>query len=400
MKTYQYVTTTTNRHGRLVRYFKKRGQAKIRLHAEPGTVEFEQEYQAARDGIVPPTPRPANDQRPTNPLERVAAAKAAQSFKWLLQQYERSPEYKSLKPASKNLRSTPLWEIANTIHPTFKRPFGDIPFAKFERRDVEWFRDNAPTPGKGNTFCTYLSIFLNWSVDKGHLQVNVASRVMRRAKENQRGFHTWTEAECAKYEAAHPVGTQARLAYELIRFLGVRRSDLMELGPSKLRNGEFCFTEAKGRDCQVLNPLHRHKNKDRRIKCPPQLAAIIAATTPIGTTTYLLNDQGNPLRGSRLDVRFVKWAKQAGLPHKKRGHAYSCMMHGIRKRSATDLANMGASASKIQHFGGWSNLKMPALYTAEANSARLAGEAAAMLARRPGADAGNVVALPKRKGAA
>jgi hypothetical protein len=56
-------------------------------------------------------------------------------------------------------------------------------------------------------------------------------------KSNGEGFHTWTLEEVEQYEARHPLGTMARTALALVMFVGVRRSDVIKLGPQhrKLR---------------------------------------------------------------------------------------------------------------------------------------------------------------------
>ena len=51
------------------------------------------------------------------------------------------------------------------------------------------------------------------------------------------GFYTWTEKDAAKFEATHPVGSKARLALALYLNLGVRKSDVVLIGPRHIRGG-------------------------------------------------------------------------------------------------------------------------------------------------------------------
>jgi integrase len=59
-------------------------------------------------------------------------------------------------------------------------------------------------------------------------------------------FHVWTDEEVAQFEAAHPIGTTARLAFALLRYTGVRRSDVVKLGKGMERDGVLYFTVTKG----------------------------------------------------------------------------------------------------------------------------------------------------------
>jgi integrase len=56
---------------------------------------------------------------------------------------------------------------------------------------------------------------------------------------NPDGVLAWTEPDAVRYEARHPIGTKARLAFDLLLYTGVRRSDVVKLGPQM----ERWFTE-------------------------------------------------------------------------------------------------------------------------------------------------------------
>src|SRR6516225_2437203 len=72
-------------------------------------------------------------------------------------------------------------------------------------------------------------------------------RDVRRVENVTDGFHTWTIDEVRQFEDRHPIGTQARLALALLLFTGVRRGDLVELGPKNVRNGWLRFVPNKTR---------------------------------------------------------------------------------------------------------------------------------------------------------
>src|SRR5262245_353208 len=52
-------------------------------------------------------------------------------------------------------------------------------------------------------------------------------------------YKRWEDADIAQFEAHHPLGTKARLALALLRYTGLRKSDIVRLGPQHIRNGRI-----------------------------------------------------------------------------------------------------------------------------------------------------------------
>lgn len=71
---------------------------------------------------------------------------------------------------------------------------------------------------------------------------------------------------------------------DLLLFTGVRRSDVVTLGPQMERDGNIAWTEVKGR---------RRKIKARELPILPQLRASIDAC-PSGHLTYIATAYGKP----------------------------------------------------------------------------------------------------------
>ena len=103
-------------------------------------------------------------------------------------------------------------------------------------------------------------------------QKNPAREVAYLKSNNPEGFRAWSEADVAKYEARHPVGAKARLALDLLLYTGVRRSDVVKLGPQMERDGKLIFTETKGRGRII---------KTHELPILPALRASIDATPPL-----------------------------------------------------------------------------------------------------------------------
>jgi integrase len=62
---------------------------------------------------------------------------------------------------------------------------------------------------------------------------------------SQRGVHTWDEAEITQFEAAHPTGSRARLAFALGLFTGQARQDVIAMGPQHIRDEILTWTRKK-----------------------------------------------------------------------------------------------------------------------------------------------------------
>ena len=100
------------------------------------------------------------------------------------------------------------------------------------------------------------------------------------------GLATWTEDEIAAFEAHHPVGSKARLAFALGLFTGQRRGDVIRIGRQHIRDGVLAVRQAKTGTTLAL-------------AVQPELQEIIAAT-PIGHLTLLTTQSGKPYHRERL----------------------------------------------------------------------------------------------------
>ena len=118
------------------------------------------------------------------------------------------------------------------------------------------------------------------------------------------------------------------------------------------------FTQAKNENrspVQIDIPVH------------PDLDAIIEATPLVGHATFLVTDYGQPFSAAGFGNKFRQWCTEAGLPH--------CSAHGLRKATATRLAESGATAHEIQAITGHQTLELVELYTREAHKPGLADRA-------------------------
>jgi integrase len=85
---------------------------------------------------------------------------------------------------------------------------------------------------------------------------------------NRSGFHRWTEEEIAQFEAAHPIGSKARLAMALGLYFGQARQDVIAMGPQHIRDEVLHWIRMKTETTtgtELFIPVH------------PTLLTIIAA---------------------------------------------------------------------------------------------------------------------------
>lgn len=197
--------------------------------------------------------------------------------------------------------------------------------------------------------------FTKFAKGAGLIDDNPAVSVTRAKMKKTGGFFTWTEDHVAKYEAQHPVGTKARLALALYLNLGVRKSDVVRVGPRYVRNGMLHnFLPKKG---------ERTAGNRITVKLFEDTKAIIAATPVTGTETYLVTSFGKPFTANGFGNKMREWCDEAGLPE--------CTSHGLRKLCLIRLAHAGYGAPQIAAVSGHKDLREIQLYIEQANREKM-----------------------------
>jgi integrase len=216
-----------------------------------------------------------------------------------------------------------------------------------------------------------LNGLLEYCVTIGMITDNPAANASHAKIISQGGFKPWTEEDVAKFEATHPIGSKARLSLALYLNLGVRKSDVVRIGPRHVRNGELTD----------FQPLKGERRGSKKITVPmfAETEAIIKATPVTGTDTYLVTEFGKPFTAKGFGNKMREWCDQAGLP--------DVASHGLRKLCLIRLAEAGCSVMQIAAISGHSNLKEIQLYVEEADRRCMAREAVATLAKAQKANA-------------
>lgn len=341
----KYVTTDLDRHGNVRYYFRKRGgEKKLRLPGLPGTAEFMAAYQAAYAGL--PLPSPSTPQ-----IQRVSG----DSLQWLCDAYCQCPEFKQQAEGTRALRRRIFRLLcAQPSSPGSAVQLGALPYAQMNTKVLRAIRDwKADTPQAANNWIKALRAMFKWAVSAEHCEQNPALGVPLLQVVSD-GFHTWTQDELRQFEAAHPIGTQARLAMALCAFTGQRISDIVRLGPQHIEDGRIRFTQKKGK---TRHPV------EMRIPLLPILAQVINAT-PCGHLTYLVNERGAAWSSAGFGNKFKSWCVEAGLPH--------CSPHGLRKAAAVAAGEGGATTLQLMAIFGWRTQAMADVYTRKASQSKMA----------------------------
>ena len=358
---FRYLSEEIDRHGK-PRLYVRRGGRRVRLRSAIGSPEFAAEYAAALASLPGRrVPSKAISPRPF----------AEGTFGWLAARYFASPEFLSLPPKSQASRRGVIEScLREPFTDTDPDPIGNCPLAHLTAQKIRRLRDlKRHLPGAANTRKKWLSSMFTWATEQTPpiLATNPA-REVKRVKYATDGWHTWTAEEVRQYEARHPIGTKAGLALALLLYTGVRRSDLVTLGPANVQNGWLRFIPQKT----------SHKRKAISEKPWLSVLAAIVAESPAGSVAFLETEYGKPLTAAGFGGWFRDRCDEAGLPQ--------CTAHGLRKAGATLAAENGATVHQLMAIFDWSNPAQAKPYTDAADRKRMAGDAMALLAKRTSGD--------------
>ena len=347
---FPYMRIDTDRHGNR-RVFVRRFGRSIRIHVSPADVKhFAEAYGAALEALESGAPQ----------RQAPKAGAPVGTLGWLAATYFASVEFTGLPAISQRTRRGIIEDcLREPLKPGSNDKIALCPLSLLSALHVKMLRDRkGEKKGAANNRLKYLSSMFSWAIERTPplLRSNPA-RDVKPKKYATEGFHSWTADEVQQFEEHHLIGTKPRLAFALMYYLGVRRSDVVLLGRQHMRNGTMRFIPEKT----------RHKKMDAiELPIPSELLEIIEAT-PSGAMTFLMTEWGKPFTSSGFGNWFRDQCNDAGLPQ--------CSAHGLRKARATILAERGATDRQLMAVFGWESEKEATKYTKAANRKRLAAAA-------------------------
>jgi integrase len=189
-----------------------------------------------------------------------------------------------------------------------------------------------------------------------HAQHDV-TREVTPPKASKNKHASWPPEVIAQFEAHHPVGTKARLAFALARYTGAGRSELVRIGPQHIVDGVIVIARQK---TGVVATITVH----------PELRAVIEATPLTGLSTFLISRFGKPYSPNGLSDEFREWCDQAGLPRKYK-------LHGLRNTMGKTLAEHGCNPHEIGSVLAHSDIRSALHYSTDIERKAMAQKAMA-----------------------
>lgn len=329
----RHVRKARHRDGSVRYLLRIPGARAVTLQGQPGTPEFMASYTAALERAAPP-----------------AQAATQGTLDALAVSYYGSTAFAGLR-ASTQAAYRRLAEELRT-------GYGTRPVRLLEARHVEdMIRQKHETPTAANHRLRILRALMAHALRLGWIRRDPTAGVARMAYRTD-GYHTWTEAEIALFEARWQPGTRERLAFALLLYTGQRRSDVVRMGRAHLRH-----VAIDGRQVQVIEVAQVKTGKRLLIPVHPALGALIE-DTPRDLLPFLRTARQQPFSPRGFYNLFSEWAADAGLPPGR-------SPHGLRKAAGRRLAEAGASAHQIMSILGVS-LQTAVIYTREAEQMRMA----------------------------
>lgn len=333
----QWVSEYRDRHGKPRYRFRRKGYAQYLFKHAPGTEGFRQEYKACLDGVAAEQIAPG--------AERIVPG----TFDDLIARYYRSPDF--LDPSERTR------VVYRGVIERWRVKYGKGKVRDLEARHVAaMMAEMLPHRTAANMLRKRLNALMKFAIREGLATSNPVTAT-KPYKVKSDGFHTWSEDEIAQYEARHPVGTKARLAFDLMLWTGQRGGDARVMGPQHVKAKRIVVRQEKTGATVSLPIL-------------PALAASIMATKT-GALVFLLSEHGKPYSRKGFGNKFRQWCDEAGLPN--------CSAHGLRKAAARRFAEAGCSNQQIKSWTGHTTDSEVSRYTKEADQVALSDSAGEML---------------------
>lgn len=354
---FRHICREIDRHERVRYYYRKGKGPRIALTGEPGSDEFMASYLSAKDAAPAPSPSKRQSAKP-------------QTLRWICERYYGCADYRELDARTQRVRRQIIEHCLNEpIEPGSDILFADFPLNRFGIKAMKVLRDRkidlpAAANGRIKALRQVFAFAMDEDDDRGEpLMASNPAKDVRYLKGRAGGIRAWTLAEVETFETHHPIGSKARLAFDLLLYTAQRRSDIIQFGRQHTRDGWLRFTQFKGRN---RNPV------TLEIPIIPALQQTIDAS-PTGDLTYLVNDLGRPFTPAGFGNKMRQWCDEAGLPE--------CSAHGLRKASAARLAELGCSDREIMAVTGHRTAKEVTRYTQSARQKVMARSAMRKLAR-------------------
>ena len=145
---------------------------------------------------------------------------------------------------------------------------GERPFAALTRRVLRE-ELKARTPVQAGNLLSALRHMISWMIDEEHIEpdddptIGLKSGKAKASRESG-GWVPWTEEDMAKYRASWPLGTEARLMFDILHYTHLRLGDASRFGPPHLQR--TWKNDGQGRDRKEQGPHHGYGARASRVR--------------------------------------------------------------------------------------------------------------------------------------
>ena len=343
------------RHGGVVirHRFRRPGFKPMTLPGLPGSAPFMDAYNAAMKGDGAP------------PLVIGLQKSPHGTMAYLVARFKSSAAYAAIKPTTRSSYNSELEGI--------RKECGDDLAARATKDAIEgMFKkkiEAVATVKTANKWLRLMRRLFEIAIDEKIRPDNPAARVKAipvKKSDVEDGYHTWTEDEIAMFRAAYPLGTMARLAFELMLATASRRSDAVVMGRQ-----HDSYVMHEGKRIRMITVRQQKTGKWVAIPMFDELAAALDAAPAVDDAAetvkalqFLRTEYGKPVAAHTLGNWMRKWCDAIGLA--------KCSAHGLRKACARRLADAGCTEKEIAAITGHSDMRVLALYVKMADDRRLA----------------------------
>jgi integrase len=335
MKRPKFTHVYKDRHGKPRIYFNRPGQPKTPLPGPLFSEAFFIAYHKALAGVAEPT-------------EGAGASKTVKgSINDLIARYYVSAGFTSKAAATqRNYRS---------VLDPFREKHGDKPVALIKTMHIDAILGEVAARSTSSAHNLRKRLFLLFKLAvKWEFRDDNPMLLVDRVQHKSKGYETWTEADITKFRAKWKDGTPQRIAFEILLYTGLRRSDAVRLGPQHIQGDHIVITARKtGADLSI--PIHA------------EFRAVLD-TIPHKHLVFIATERG----AARSEFAFTNWiieaATKAGLPAHR-------SPHGLRKAACVRLADAGCDVFEIMAITGHTDMKEVQTYVAAANKKKQAASA-------------------------
>lgn len=370
----RYLYVDVSQRGQVRYYVQLRNKLpKIRIKAEFGTQAFEAEVDAAiamqmaLHGNVSDyvnAQKQRNEARPALPTTKPKPG----TLRWYWSGYQQSDHWLGDRSVGQEGLSDSTRLQRTGLIESLLPENGEKPFAVLSRKVIK-DEMRARTPSQAGNLLSALRGLIRWMIDEGHLDeddnptIGLKSGKAKASRESG-GFVPWTEDDMALYRTKWPLGTEARLMFDILHYTFLRLGDAYRFGPPHLRQivrkmTVQIATEKSRGNTAVTVPVHPEFAESLRAA---RAAGIIGAEVFTGKT---VRGRVVPMNKKAWAAKLKKYAVLAGVNEPKK----SC--HGVRKARAEVAAYADCTESQMMAMFGWTDPKMPAHYIAQANREKL-----------------------------